>query len=60
MKNPKKTPRALRLSAGLTQMELAVRAGLSLATICRSEKAGDFQGRPSTRRRLAAALQVSL
>lgn len=49
--------RGLRERASLSQMELAERSGVSRATIADLE-AGKRPARPSTRRKLAAALRV--
>ncbi len=49
--------RQLRREAFLTQRELAERAGLTQATVARLE-AGTHRARPTTIRRLAAALGV--
>jgi transcriptional regulator with XRE-family HTH domain len=52
--------RALRLNPGLTQAELAQRAGVSEFTVVRLETGKDKRPHPSTRRKLAAALGVAI
>lgn len=47
----------LRTARGLTQIELAIAARLSLQTVAGIEQ-GTRQGSPSTRRKLATALGV--
>lgn len=49
--------RALRLQRALSQRDLALRAGVSQVTIVRLER-GEAEARPSTVRKLAAALGV--
>lgn len=49
--------RDLRIRAGLTQIELADRAGVSRTTVIRLEQ-GDPNVRPPTLRKLARALHV--
>lgn len=51
--------RWLRERAGLSQEDLAEKAGLTQKTIC-SIEAQTTDGRPSTRRNLAAALGVAV
>jgi DNA-binding SARP family transcriptional activator/DNA-binding XRE family transcriptional regulator len=48
-----------RRRAGLTQREVAIRAGLSVAGLCDLEQKRVLQPRPSTLRRLADALELS-
>jgi transcriptional regulator with XRE-family HTH domain len=50
--------RRLRLARGLSQEELAHRAGMSTKTVARIEKGSDHEHRGSTYRRLAEALDV--
>jgi transcriptional regulator with XRE-family HTH domain len=52
--------RALRLNLGLTQTELAERAGVSEFTITRLETGRGKRPHPSTRRKLAGALGVAI
>jgi transcriptional regulator with XRE-family HTH domain len=52
--------RTLRLNAGLTQGELAERAGVSVYTIIRLETGKGKRPFPGTRRRIAAALGVGI
>ena len=52
--------RVLRLNRGLTQAELATRAGVSEYTIVRLERGQRKRPHPSTRRKLAAALGVEI
>jgi transcriptional regulator with XRE-family HTH domain len=52
--------RALRLNLGLTQAELAARAGVSEFTVVRLETGKDRRPHPSTRRKLAEALGVAI
>jgi transcriptional regulator with XRE-family HTH domain len=52
--------RALRLNAGLSQKDLAARAGVSEHTIKRLEGGHRKRPYPSTRRRIAAALGVAI
>jgi transcriptional regulator with XRE-family HTH domain len=52
--------RALRLNLGLTQTELAERAGVSEFTITRLETGKGKRPHPSTRRKLAAVLGVPI
>ena len=50
--------RRLRKARGLSQEELAHRAGMSMKTVSRTENGGDHEHRGSTYRRLAEALNV--
>jgi len=50
--------RRLRLARGLSQEELAHRAGMSAKTVSRAEDGGGHEHRGSTYRRLAEALEV--
>jgi transcriptional regulator with XRE-family HTH domain len=52
--------RALRLNLGLTQAELATKAGVSEFTVVRLETGKGKRPHPSTRRKLAAALGVTI
>jgi transcriptional regulator with XRE-family HTH domain len=50
----------LRLNRGLTQAELAARAGVSEYTIVRLERRQRKRPHPSTRRKIAQALGVDI
>jgi transcriptional regulator with XRE-family HTH domain len=52
--------RTIRLNLGLTQVELAERAGVSLHTVKRLEGGHRKRPYPATRRRIAAALGVTI
>jgi transcriptional regulator with XRE-family HTH domain len=52
--------RALRLNLGLTQAELATKAGVSEFTVVRLETGKGKRPHPSTRRKLADALGVTI
>ena len=54
------TLRALRVNAGLTQIELAERAGVGLTTIVRLEAGRGKRPYPGTRRKIATALGVTI
>ena len=48
--------RALRRERGLTQWDLALKAGVGIGTVRESERGGTYQPYPQTMRRLASAL----
>lgn len=50
----------LRLEAGLTQTELAEKAGVTFSAVSRLENGHTASIRPSTAKKLAAALKVEI
>jgi transcriptional regulator with XRE-family HTH domain len=52
--------RVLRLNAGLSQKDLAARAGVTVDTISRLETGRGTRPYPSTRKRIAEALGVAI
>jgi transcriptional regulator with XRE-family HTH domain len=60
MPNFGRTLKKLRLGKGLTQTELANRAGLSLSTISNSENDAEPEVSEKTQRRIAEALELTL
>ena len=52
--------RTLRLNRGLTQVELAEKAGVSEVTVVRLERGRGKRPYPGTRRKIAAALGVPI
>ncbi len=52
-------PRQARERAGLTREELAFRAQVSFATVCRCEQSGEWPTQPRVRNGLAKALGLT-
>jgi transcriptional regulator with XRE-family HTH domain len=54
------TVKRLRIASGMTQQDLAVKAGLSIAAVSQIEQGTNNDPRATTLRKLAAALGVTV